>query len=424
MVITLRPDGSMRRASMCTLKRSEAASEAEPLQLDQEASEAHRLQLDREARTHTARVAHAALAMDETTDRDDGHWKWVIRKRIWDLLEHEDIARHPRPVHHRIPNFNGAPLAASRLAGLHEFTSAKCIKVNPDSPQKTVRFLTLSGKKNLLVPQPRLRTGFFSEVEGSDLLRGALAEACTAAGAAKYGKPLGTDAKLNVDLIVIGSVAVDPKTGARLGKGEGFADLEYAMLRYMGAISKYTCVATTVHEKQLVDDIPTEKLRVHDVPVDIICTPTNVIYTRTALPKPQGIYWDLLSPEKLQQVQVLQDLKRQIERKTGQLLPVGPSEELPPIAERSQTTEGSSKKKEPRIFVWNLNRSTPWTELRDHISSFGAEVLKVSLIRKEPLSKPNARVLLKEGTDVVGLVQALNGSQLGTATLGAKIDES
>lgn len=44
----------------------------------------------------------------------------------------------------------------------------------------------------------------------------------------------------------------------------------------------------TVHDKQLVDDIPVEKLLVHDVPVDIICTPTQVIFTKTTIPKPQG----------------------------------------------------------------------------------------------------------------------------------------
>jgi 5-formyltetrahydrofolate cyclo-ligase len=48
------------------------------------------------------------------------------------------------------------------------------------------------------------------------------------AGAAKYGKPLGVDATdVVVDLIIVGSVAVCSKTGARIGKGEGFAELEY-----------------------------------------------------------------------------------------------------------------------------------------------------------------------------------------------------
>jgi 5-formyltetrahydrofolate cyclo-ligase len=78
----------------------------------------------------------------------------------------------------------------------------------------------VTGNKKLLVPQPRLRTGFFSELDASFLARSIIAEACTTAGAAKYGKPIGTDAKLKVDMLVIGSVAVDPTTGARLGKGE------------------------------------------------------------------------------------------------------------------------------------------------------------------------------------------------------------
>lgn len=44
-----------------------------------------------------------------------------------------------------------------------------------------------------------------------------------------------------------------------------------------------------VHDEQLVDDIPVEKLLIHDVPVDIICTPTQIIYTNTGIPKPQGL---------------------------------------------------------------------------------------------------------------------------------------
>lgn len=76
------------------------------------------------------------------------------------------------------------------------------------------------GGKKLLTPQPRLRTGFFSVLESRMLHPGTINEACTSAGVAKYGKPIGLDEKLKVDLIVIGSVAVNPKTGARLGKGE------------------------------------------------------------------------------------------------------------------------------------------------------------------------------------------------------------
>lgn len=77
-----------------------------------------------------------------------------------------------------------------------------------------------AGGKTLLTPQPRLRTGFFSIVESHMLTPSTLNEACTSVGVAKYGRPIGLGEKIKVDLIVIGSVAVDPNTGARLGKGE------------------------------------------------------------------------------------------------------------------------------------------------------------------------------------------------------------
>ncbi|KAF7812605.1 5-formyltetrahydrofolate cyclo-ligase-like protein [Senna tora] len=109
--------------------------------------------------------------------------------------------------------------------------------------------------KKLLTPQPRLRTGFFSILESHMLTTGTIKEACTSVGVAKHGKPIGLEEKLKVDLIVIGSVAVDPTTGARLGKGEGFAELEYGMLRYMGAIDDSTPVVTSGKPFTLDHDI-------------------------------------------------------------------------------------------------------------------------------------------------------------------------
>ncbi|KAM0914798.1 hypothetical protein ACQ4PT_011275 [Festuca glaucescens] len=318
---------SSRRATVAVaFAASRSSSSSVPF--DAAAFEAERLRLDADARASTAAGA------------DPRAWKWRIRKRVWDVLEADGVARNPRPVHHRIPNFDGAAAAADSLGRLDVFQNAQCVKVNPDSPQKQVRFLTLSGDKKLLTPQPRLRTGFFSVLESQMIPTGCIPEACTSVGAAKYGKPIGLDERIKVDLIVIGSVAVDPSTGARLGKGEGFAELEYGMLRYMGAIDDSTMIVTTVHDKQLVDDVPVEKLLIHDVPVDIICTPTQVILTNTAVPKPQGIYWEKLSPEKLGQIRILRELKRRIEQEIGTILPCGPSENLPPTAERGRRRRG------------------------------------------------------------------------------------
>jgi len=60
--------------------------------------------------------------------------KGQIRKQIWDLMEERGIARFPRPVHGRIPNFGGAAQAAERLKELPAWQEASVVKANPDSP--------------------------------------------------------------------------------------------------------------------------------------------------------------------------------------------------------------------------------------------------------------------------------------------------
>merc|ERR1712150_211650 len=102
----------------------------------------------------------------------------------------------------------------------------------------------------------------------------------------------------------------------------------------MGAIDDDTPVVTCIHDCQLVNDIPSERMLCHDVPVDIICTPTRTIRVPRVLPKPTGIYWDKLSPQKLASIRILQVLKKKLEDELGQQLPSGPSEVLPPTAIR------------------------------------------------------------------------------------------
>ena len=278
-------------------------------------------------------------------------WKWTLRKRIWDYMEENDIARFPRPVHHRIPNFVGADLAAKRLIQLPEFQSANIVKVNPDTPQRPVRHFVLEQGKTLLTPQPRLRTGFFSTIQMKELPSLVEIEQCTnSKGVVKYGTPITLNEEYKVDLVVVGSTAVCPRTGARVGKGEGFAELEWGILSAQGNLNAETClVVTTVHDCQVIedeDDMPEGwALTKHDVPVDIIVTPTRTIHVSNRLPKPSGIYWNLLSPQKLAAIRVLRQLKEETEEKLKKVLPSGPEELLPPLAARNSKKKNSGNNK-------------------------------------------------------------------------------
>nr|XP_033799341.1 methenyltetrahydrofolate synthase domain-containing protein isoform X2 [Geotrypetes seraphini] len=247
--------------------------------------------------------------------QSDGVSKWDIRQKVWDYIEDHNLADFPRPVHHRIPNFKGASQAAGQLPSLQEFKNAKAIKVNPDAPQKNARFLTLEARKILLVPTPRLRSGLFNKIipppgASKDMLR----ICATSQGVKEYSVPIGLDAKVQVDLVVVGSVAVSEK-GWRIGKGEGFADMEYAMMATMGAVGENTTVVTIVHDCQVVD-IPEELVADHDSYRDYILTPTRIMKTDCKRPKPRAIIWSKVTWELMQRIPILKSLQNR-ERLAG-----------------------------------------------------------------------------------------------------------
>ncbi|KAK7442093.1 hypothetical protein BaRGS_00040535 [Batillaria attramentaria] len=246
--------------------------------------------------------------------------KWSIRKKIWDHLEENDLVNFPRPCHNRIPNFVDAAVAADKAAELDVFKSARTVKINPDKPQEHARFLTLEADKTLLVPTPRLRTGLFNKITPPEDAKGDFEEMfhgfglCSSLGVKEHSKRISLKDKVTIDLVIVGSVAVS-KEGYRIGKGEGFADLEFAMMATMEAVGPDTIVVTTVHDSQVVE-IPEALVEDHDLTVDYIVTPTQVIATGCKRPKPQGVIWANLDYEKLYRIPVLRKL-RDLEREAG-----------------------------------------------------------------------------------------------------------
>ncbi|RXK51597.1 5-formyltetrahydrofolate cyclo-ligase [Halorientalis pallida] len=226
--------------------------------------------------------------------------KETLRERVWDDLEESGEARFPFPPHGRIPNFAGADDAAERLTDTRVWRDAEVIKANPDAPQLPVRRAALRQGKTVYMAVPRLRDEecFLrldpAEVEDID-------HATTVGGSAEVGVQVGPDAMAPVDLIVSGSVAVTAD-GARVGKGEGYSDLEFAVLRELGLVDGATPVATTVHERQVVEtDVPTGH---HDVPVDLVVTPERTHRTEGS-EKPAGVDWTLLTAERRAEIPVL-----------------------------------------------------------------------------------------------------------------------
>ncbi|MFB6168195.1 MAG: 5-formyltetrahydrofolate cyclo-ligase [Haloferacaceae archaeon] len=231
--------------------------------------------------------------------------KQSTRERVWDELEESGAARFPFPPHGRIPNFAGAEQAAERLAESDVWERAAVVKSNPDSPQRPVRRQALEAGKVVYVAVPRLRDeNCFLRLDPDEI--DDIDHATTIGGSSELGEQVGPGEMEPVELIVSGSVAVT-ESGKRVGKGEGYSDLEFAVLREFGLVDDATTTVTTTHEIQLVDDeIPTTE---QDVPIDWIFTPDRTVRADTTADKPAGIEWSALTEDRLDEIPILRRIE-------------------------------------------------------------------------------------------------------------------
>jgi 5-formyltetrahydrofolate cyclo-ligase len=255
-----------------------------------------------------ARRSHARHDHDAGGDAALLEAKAALRERVWAELDKPGVARFPKPAN-RIPNFVGAEAAASRLAETSEWAAASTVKSNPDSPQWPVRQRALVDGKIVYMAVPRL-----AEEDPFFLLDPAqLADkprtASSIKGASRSARTVDVGELEPVDLVVTGCVAVDA-SGARLGKGGGFSDLELAVAAEAGLVDAHTVVVTTVHELQVLAEgvVPTTE---HDIHVDVIVTPDRVL----RCPRPAGwrspeLRWDDLTEEKVAAIPLLGRLQR------------------------------------------------------------------------------------------------------------------
>src|SRR5262245_50087233 len=230
--------------------------------------------------------------------------KAALRQEVWSAMSAAKVARFPGAAG-RIPNFVGAEAAAERLRATDVWRGAGTVKANPDSAQLPVRQRALEDGKTVYMAVPRLAEAEPFFALDPDHLAEPPRKAASIRGADRSARRV-TLAELSpVDLVVMGCVAAG-EDGARLGKGGGFADLEFALATAAGLIGPRTVTVTTVHELQ-VRPAGVIRLTGHDVPVDLIVTPDRVIDCRSRHgPRPAaGIRWEHLTEEKIAAIPVL-----------------------------------------------------------------------------------------------------------------------
>lgn len=226
-----------------------------------------------------------------------------VRGDVWRAMDQQGVSRFPG-AEGRIPNFAGAKHAAERLAAHPKWQAAKVIKVNPDSPQTHARRLALEAGKTLVMAVPRLRDEHpFRLLDPKRMSKDEIREAATIKGALKRGKVIDIEEVPQLDGVLTGAVAVNLK-GARIGKGGGFSDLEFALLHMSGKVSEEAWIATTVHPIQILRENLLSTT--HDIPLDVIATPRAVIEVDRAFDRPTGVLWDHLQPPQIHEIPILE----------------------------------------------------------------------------------------------------------------------
>lgn len=273
--------------------------------------------------------------------------KQTYRERVWQHLQHHRLAQFPLPARGRIPNVRGSDHAVQEhLSTLPAWQDAQTVCVNADKAQEVVRAQVLRDGKELYVVVARVEGGFLRRLvkgavdavkegaEGGDgkEQQQTLKQSVNRRGLEQngviipYNPSSDTDDTSTsppnppqLDLVVVGAVAVSRATGRHIGKGRGgYADLEYGILGALGTLRANTKIITVVHDCQVFDDLPEELFNEHDMSVDYIVTPTGVIDVAAEgsgrSERPKGIFWPLVSNRRLALMPVLQYLRDQQQR--------------------------------------------------------------------------------------------------------------
>jgi 5-formyltetrahydrofolate cyclo-ligase len=191
------------------------------------------------------------------------------------------------PPELRTPRFSGERQAAERLFAAPPLAAAKAIKVAPHGALRWVRKMALERGIAVYVPRPRLIGGF-------RLLD----------PVARRVSSVALDVLPALDAIVVGSVVLT-RDGYRCGRGNGISDLEWAVLRELGKPA--VPVLTIAHPEQFVSYFPAYE---HDAPISFIATPEELITVERPAPAPRRIDWERLLPERIEEMPVLQQLRK------------------------------------------------------------------------------------------------------------------
>ena len=238
--------------------------------------------------------------------------KSTIRTKIWSQLY--QYARPDSRFHwdfnQFIPDFDGSQICADRIREMNWYKESRIIFITPDNCLEFLRRYAIHDKKQILTTTYGINRGFL-HLDPDEVVKGQEWLASTLDGIEYFARSVDLQeikAIGQIGLLVTGASIVTLR-GVRWGKGHGYFDLEWGVLRELGIVDENSPIIAVGHDCQIID-IEVE-ISPFDTIVDRIVTPKKVINVVNQYQKPLGIFWDYLKPDLLETIPILQEFNNE-----------------------------------------------------------------------------------------------------------------
>src|SRR3989339_854670 len=213
------------------------------------------------------------------------------------------------------PEGKASGKAAELVRRLDGYQEAKRIFVVPTARLQQVRINALTDGKELLVPAPGLKEGFYL-LKPYEIPFKHLIYAVGYKGLVQYGRKVAAEelCQVPVGLLVTDCLAVDP-AGYFVGEGLGFFDLAVAILAELHGLTP-EAEAYALGEQEQILDQEIER-GAWDIRLNGFITPDGIALNNPGGHAGQRILWDLLPPKRIRKITPLWKLSMQIKDALG-----------------------------------------------------------------------------------------------------------
>lgn len=200
--------------------------------------------------------------------------------------------------------------SAELVRRLEKYREAKRIFVGPTARLQQVRINALTDGKELLVPAPGLKEGFYL-LAPYEIPFKHLAYAVGYKGLAQYGRRVAVEELCQgvVGLLITDCLAVDPG-GYFVGEGKGFFDLAVAILAELRGLAPEAEAYGLGEQAQILGQ--EIERGAWDIRLNGFITPEGIALSSAGTHVDRRILWDELEPKRIRKITPLWKLNMQI----------------------------------------------------------------------------------------------------------------